>query len=63
MVSVATWNINSAHLRLPIIEKYLADEAPDVLCLQEIKCQESQFPSKALAEMGYEHQAICGQKG
>jgi exodeoxyribonuclease-3 len=63
MVSVATWNINSARLRLPIIEKYLAREAPDVLCLQEIKCQEAQFPAKALADLGYVHQAICGQKG
>ncbi|MEO0462775.1 MAG: exodeoxyribonuclease III [Pseudomonadota bacterium] len=63
MISVATWNINSARLRLPIIEKYLKEEAPDVLCLQEIKCQESQFPAKALAELGYEHQAVCGQKG
>jgi exodeoxyribonuclease-3 len=63
MVSVATWNINSARLRLPIIEKYLAHEAPDVLCLQEIKCQEAQFPAKALADLGYVHQAICGQKG
>lgn len=63
MISVATWNINSARLRLPIIQKYLAQEAPDILCLQEIKCQESQFPARALAEIGYEYQAISGQKG
>ena len=63
MLSVATWNINSARLRLPIIEQYLRDEAPDILCLQEIKCQEHQFPAEALAKLGYEHQAICGQKG
>ncbi len=63
MISVATWNINSARLRLPIIEKYLRTEAPDVLCLQEIKCQDFQFPAAALAELGYTHQAISGQKG
>jgi exodeoxyribonuclease III len=63
MLSVATWNINSARLRLPIIEKYLGDHGPDILCLQEIKCQEHQFPAEALAKLGYEHQAICGQKG
>ena len=63
MVSVATWNINSARLRLPIIEKYLADEAPDVLCLQEIKCEEHLFPAEALAKAGYAHQVVCGQKG
>lgn len=63
MLSVATWNINSARLRLPIIERYLGDHAPDILCLQEIKCQEHQFPAEALAKLGYEHQAVCGQKG
>lgn len=41
----------------------LREQAPDVLCLQEIKCQESQFPAQALADMGYIHQAVHGQKG
>ncbi|MEM6907340.1 MAG: exodeoxyribonuclease III [Pseudomonadota bacterium] len=63
MISIATWNINSIRLRLPIVERYLADEAPDVLCLQEIKCETEKFPAEALAKLGYEHQAICGQKG
>ena len=63
MLSVATWNINSVRLRLPIVEQYLREHAPDVLCLQEIKCQEHQFPAEALAALGYEHQVICGQKG
>ena len=63
MVSVATWNINSVRLRLPLVEKYLTEHAPDVLCLQEIKCENDKFPAEALAAMGYEHQAVCGQKG
>ncbi|MEM1051610.1 MAG: exodeoxyribonuclease III [Pseudomonadota bacterium] len=63
MISVATWNINSARLRLPIIERYLSDQSPDILCLQEIKCEEHLFPAEALAKLGYKHQAICGQKG
>ncbi|WP_108789877.1 exodeoxyribonuclease III [Erythrobacter sp. Alg231-14] len=63
MISVATWNINSVRLRLPIVEKYLTEHAPDILCLQEIKCEESKFPAEAFAEMGYEHQAVHGQKG
>ena len=63
MISVATWNINSVRLRLAQVEKYLAEEAPDVLCLQEIKCENGKFPAEALAAAGYEHQAICGQKG
>lgn len=63
MVSVATWNINSVRLRLPIVERLLNEEAPDVLCLQEIKCQEHQFPAQALADLGYKYQAVHGQKG
>src|SRR3546814_578990 len=41
----------------------LAEQAPDVLCLQEIKCQEHQFPAETLAQLGYVHQAVHGQKG
>lgn len=63
MVSVATWNINSVRLRIDQVTRVLAEQAPDVLCLQEIKCQESQFPAQALADMGYVHQAVHGQKG
>jgi len=63
MVSIATWNINSVRLRMPIVARFLQEEAPDVLCLQEIKCQEHQFPYEAFAELGYEHTAVHGQKG
>jgi len=63
MVTIASWNINSVRLRLPQVERFLTQEAPDVLCLQEIKCQAHQFPARALAELGYVHQAVHGQKG
>ncbi|MEL6529619.1 MAG: exodeoxyribonuclease III [Pseudomonadota bacterium] len=63
MISIATWNINSVRLRMPIVEKFIAAEAPDVICLQEIKCENDKFPAEALAKLGYEHQAVCGQKG
>lgn len=63
MPSLATWNINSVRLRLPIVLDFLEQYAPDVLCLQEIKCTNDQFPAKALAEAGYPHQAVHGQKG
>lgn len=63
MISVTTWNINSVRLRLPQVLRFLDEKGPDILCLQEIKCQQEQFPAEALAEAGYEHQAICGQKG
>ena len=60
---ITTWNINSVRLRLPLVERFLAEHAPDVLCLQEIKCLNDQFPAKALAAAGYPHQAVHGQKG
>ncbi|HET7412630.1 MAG TPA: exodeoxyribonuclease III, partial [Pararhizobium sp.] len=61
--SIATWNINSVRLRLPLVIAFLKEHAPDVLCLQEIKCHNDAFPSAALRKLGYEHLAIHGQKG
>ena len=63
MISVASWNINSVRLRMPLVAQFLAEQAPDILCLQEIKCQEAQFPHQAFAELGYNHIVIHGQKG
>lgn len=60
--TIATWNINSVRLRRPIVEKLLAEHNPDVLCLQEIKCRNEEFPAEAFADFGYRHQAIHGQK-
>lgn len=60
---VATWNINSVRLRAPLVEHLLATEAPDVLCLQETKCQDGQFPTAVFEKAGYPHLAIHGQKG
>ncbi len=62
-MKLATWNINSVRLRIDLVTRFLDEERPDVLCLQEIKCRDDQFPGKALAEAGYPHQAVSGQKG
>jgi exodeoxyribonuclease-3 len=62
-VSLATWNINSVRLRRPLVLDFVARYAPDILCLQEIKCQNDQFPRKAFEEAGFIHQAVHGQKG
>ncbi|HHZ08152.1 MAG TPA: exodeoxyribonuclease III [Rhizobiales bacterium] len=61
--TVATWNINSVRLRLPIVERFLAEFSPDVLCLQETKCPDDLFPREAFAAFGYAHVAVNGQKG
>ncbi|WP_425410608.1 exodeoxyribonuclease III [Hyphococcus sp.] len=62
-MKITTWNINSVRLRIDLVRKFLAAHKPDVLCLQEIKCLEDNFPAKAFCEAGYEHQAISGQAG
>jgi exodeoxyribonuclease-3 len=62
-VRFATWNINSVRLRFPIVAKLLEEQAPDVLCLQEIKVVNDLFPAADFARLGYIHQAIHGQKG
>jgi len=60
---IATWNINSVRLRMPLVERFLAEHAPDVLCLQETKCPDDLFPLKAFRAAGYEHIEFHGQKG
>jgi len=61
--SVATWNINSVRLRIDSVCRLLKEHAPDVLCLQETKCPQGQFPSGPLKDLGYSHIAEFGQKG
>jgi len=60
--SLATWNINSVRLRLPLLQKVIAEHQPDVICLQETKCLDDVFPKQTLIEAGYPYIAIKGQK-
>lgn len=62
-LSLATWNINSVRLRIDRVVAFLKREKPDVLCLQEIKCLDDQFPRKAFEAAGYKHIHLSGQKG
>ena len=61
--SITTWNINSVRLRMPIVEQFIVRHQPDILCLQEIKCQEHEFPLQPLKELGYQHIIIHGPNG
>jgi len=61
--SLATWNINSVRLREPIVLKLLAEEAPDILCLQECKSPVDLIPTEGFAALGYRHIIARGQKG
>jgi len=60
---IATWNINSVRLRIGLVTRLLDLWKPDVLCLQETKCPQGQFPSAPLTDLGYRHIAESGQKG
>lgn len=60
-ILVATWNVNSLRQRLVRLLPWLAAERPDVLCLQELKMQESDFPTLELQAAGY-HAVALGQK-
>lgn len=60
-MKIATYNVNSVRARLPNLLEWLARAKPDVACLQELKCQEEQFPFEALKEAGYDAHVV-GQK-
>jgi exodeoxyribonuclease-3 len=62
-IRIATWNINSVRLRLPIVKKLIKAAQPDVICLQETKTEDQYFPAEALAKSGYPHQCFYGMKG
>lgn len=60
-VRIATWNVNSVRQRVDHLVWYLREVSPDVLCLQELKCEEKDFPHAAVSDAGY-NCAIHGQK-
>lgn len=61
-MKIASWNINSVRFRLDIVERFLREMAPDILCLQETKAENAAFPLAALKGFGYPHIVINGQK-
>ena len=60
---LATWNVNSIRIRLELLKKMIEREQPDVICLQEVKAKEEDFPFDAVREMGYPHIALYGMAG
>lgn len=51
---IATWNVNSLKARLPRVEEWVAQVRPDVLCMQETKMADGDFPLLTFQGMGYE---------
>lgn len=61
--TIATWNINSVRRRIDLVGAFLDSHAPDILCLQEIKCRQDLFPYEPFRRRGYDHILVNGQKG
>ena len=61
MPVVATWNVNSIKVRLPLLQQWLASAQPDIVLLQELKCQTEAFPHLEIEALGY-RAYVVGQK-
>ena len=60
-VKIVTWNVNSLRIRLARVLALLERHQPDVLCLQETKVSDDEFPTAEIEALGY-RAAIFGQK-
>jgi exodeoxyribonuclease-3 len=61
-MKIVTWNINGVRARIGNLTHWLAESAPDIVCLQEIKSQDEQFPRAEIEALGYNVETH-GQKG
>lgn len=61
LMTVASWNVNSIHARLPVVVDWLVRHQPEVVCLQETKVPDERFPLEAFTQLGYQA-AFSGQK-
>ena len=60
-MKIAAWNVNSLKVRLPQLLEWLAEQRPDVVCLQETKLEDPNFPQQEIEAAGYQV-AFSGQK-
>ena len=61
-MKIASWNINSVRFRIDIVARFLAEAQPDILCLQETKVIDGDFPVAAFRALGYPHVVLHGQR-
>jgi len=61
-LKIASWNVNSIRARLDAMEQFVATQKPDIMCLQETKVVDQQFPTNALEKLGYPNYELFGQK-
>ena len=63
MIRLATWNVNSIRIRLPLLEKLVEKENPNLICLQEVKAKEADFPFEDIKKLGFENIALYSMPG
>ncbi len=59
---IASWNVNSVRQRSAHLARFLQENQVDVVCLQETKVEDPDFPALELEALGYRHRLIHGQK-
>ena len=59
---IVTWNINSLRLRLPTLKRVVERLSPDIVCLQETKVQDEDFPEIDVRALGFDHLLFRGMK-
>src|SRR3954469_12723979 len=53
LVRIATFNVNGVNGRLPVLLRWLEQAKPDIVCLQELKAPQGNFPEAAILDAGY----------
>lgn len=61
-MKIATWNVNSVRFRLKLVSRFLREEQPDVICLQETKVPDELFPDDGPVQLGFPHVVRRGMK-
>jgi len=61
-MKIISWNINSLRLRLPLLQRLVDEQNPEIICLQETKVQDLDFPLAAVKNLGFEFIEFAGEK-
>ncbi|MEZ5691386.1 MAG: exodeoxyribonuclease III [Rickettsiales bacterium] len=61
-LKIVSWNINSIRIRIPLLQKLIDTENPDIICLQETKVTDELFPLKQIKQLGFNNILFSGQK-
>src|SRR3954447_10795649 len=61
-LKIASWNINSVRARIGLVERLIAEQQPDILCLQRPTLRDGVFPAEPFKRLGYAHVELNGQR-